>query len=70
MELLEDKKATAYPTYAHLLPHHADEGWVWDPPFLTGKSAAYAFDFALELIRILRDEPTADAVAKAIVYNG
>lgn len=68
--LLHNKKAAAYPTQAKLLGEsYSKENLVYDAPFLTAKSAAYATEFSLKLIEIIKDKETADKVAAAIYYE-
>ncbi len=68
--LLRGKKATVYPTRKKELgASYSDEPVVYDAPFLTAKSAAYAIEFSLKLIEIIKDKKTATAVANAIYYK-
>lgn len=68
--LLQNKKAAVYPTQAKLLgKSYSKDALVYDAPYLTAKSAAYATEFSLKLIEIVRDKKTADKVADAICYE-
>lgn len=68
--LLRNKQAAAYPTHAKTLgASYSKEALVYDEPFLTAKSAAYAIDFSLKLIEIIKGKRAADEVAAAIYYE-
>jgi len=69
MGLLQDKSSAVYPDYAHFLSCPKEDGALWDPPFVSGKSAGHAIDFSLLLIEALRDKQTAFSVAQAIYYT-
>lgn len=65
--LLLEKKATCFPDrIPQLGESYVDEDVVMDPPYLTGRSAGYASQFALRLIEELRGKEAAMKVAKAI----
>ena len=69
--LLEGKEAIAYPGFEGQL-HGAKVSAspvVRSGNFITAKSAAYTFDFALALIEALESKEKADEVASAIVYH-
>lgn len=68
--LLRNKQAAVFPTYAKELGEsYSKETLVYDEPFLTAKSAAYAIDFSLKLIEIIKGKQAADDVAAAIHYE-
>lgn len=68
--LLHNKKAAVYPSYARMLGEsYSADALVYDAPYLTAKSAAYAIEFSLKLIEIIKDKKTADDVAAAIYYE-
>ena len=69
--ITDGKRAVCYPGMeaemgsARMQPGSA----VTDGTVITGRSAGTAFDFALELIRVLRGEDAAQKVASGIVYK-
>ncbi len=68
--LLNDKNATSYPTMESQMDCKAYGGSVvTDGNFVTGKGLGVALEMGLELIRILVDQETSDAVADAIQYS-
>lgn len=68
--LLHNKKAAVYPSQAKLLgDSYSTDNMVYDAPYLTAKSAAYATEFSLKLIEIIKDKETAGQVAAAIYYE-
>lgn len=68
--LLRGKRATVFPSQAKELgASYTSEPVVYDEPFLTAKSAAYAIDFSLKLIEIVKNKKTANEVAAAICYQ-
>ena len=68
--LLKDKNATSYPTMESQMDCKAYGGSVvTDGNFITGKGLGVALEMGLELIRILVDQETSDAVADAIQYS-
>lgn len=65
--LLQTRRATVHPNFvADLGDSFLDEDVVYDAPFLTGRSAAYALDFSLKLTEILVNKETSDGIADAI----
>jgi len=67
--LLDDKKATCYPSCQDQLPNasQADKRVVVDGNCITSQGPGTALDFALELVRQLIDEDTARQVAEAML---
>lgn len=70
--LLEGRHATVYPGMEPELRGATCEAkpFVTDGRIVTGRAAGTAFDFALELLRLLRGEQTANEVRESIVYPG
>ncbi len=70
--LLRGKKAVCYPGMEGEMEgaRVADLGVCVDSRLITAKSAGYAIDFALEIIRALAGGDAAEKVRAAIVYNG
>ncbi|MBQ8995860.1 MAG: DJ-1/PfpI family protein [Oscillospiraceae bacterium] len=68
--LLLDKKATCYPDmYEELGDSYVKEDVVTDLPFVTGKSAGVAQEFALKIIEQLRGEEAARKVAEKVFFE-
>ncbi len=68
--LLRGKKAAVYPEQSKYLgDSYSKETLVYDEPFLTAKSAAYAIDFSLQLIEIIKGKEARARVAEAIFYE-
>ena len=68
--LLQEKRATCYPDKAEELgDSYVDEDVVVDLPFVTGKSAGVAQQFALQLIEELRGKEAADEVAAKVYFQ-
>ncbi len=68
---LSGKRATCYPGNESELigAKHEEADVVVDLPFITGKAAGVAVDFALELVKELIDEKTAEEVRKRLYYR-
>lgn len=69
--LLEGKEATAYPGFEGQLKgaKATESPVVRSGNFITAKSAAYTFDFALAVIEALEGKAKADEVAAALIYR-
>lgn len=69
--LLDGKKATCYPGCESYAPSISflPEGLVVDGRIITAKSAGFAFDLGLELIRALQGDEDAEKVQKSIYYK-
>lgn len=69
--LLEGRKATCYPGCESYYPDYnfSKEGVVVSGNVVTAKSAGYAFDLALVLLRILKDKETSERVKDSIYYK-
>ena len=69
--LLQGKEATAYPGFETQLQGAKPTARpvVRSGNFITAKSAAYTFDFALAIIEALEGKAKADEVASAIIYQ-
>ena len=68
--LLQEKRATCYPDKAEELgDSYVDEDVVVDLPFVTGKSAGVAQQFALQLIEELRGKEAAEEVAAKVYFK-
>ncbi len=68
--LLQTKKATVYPSYINDLgDSYEDKDVVYDAPFLTGRAAGCAVDFALSLAEIITDKETSQSIAEGICYK-
>jgi len=68
--LLRGKKAAVYPSQARALADsYSKDPIVYDKPFLTAKSAAYAIEFSLKLVEILRGKEASDKIAQDIYYE-
>ena len=69
--LLEGKEATTYPGFEGQLngAKATESPVVRSGNFITAKSAAYTFDFALAVIEALEGKAKADEVAAALIYR-
>lgn len=68
--LLNGKKATCYPDMTDQLgDSYVDQDVVVDLPFVTGRSAGVAQQFALELVEQLRGKEAADSVAAKVCFE-
>lgn len=69
MSLLKGKRATSFPGYENGLigAEYSEERVVRDGKIVTSRSAGTAMEFALELVRLLKDEATADALKKSLI---
>ena len=69
--LLEGKEATAYPGFEGQLKgaKATESPVIRSGNFITAKSAAYTFDFALAVIEALEGKAKADEVAAALIYH-
>ena len=69
--MLAGKKATCYPGFEEELQGAvvSPERVVTDGQFITSRGLGTAIDFSLELIRLLKGQEAADAVAAAIQYR-
>jgi 4-methyl-5(b-hydroxyethyl)-thiazole monophosphate biosynthesis len=70
--LLDGKKCTCYPSCREELPDEGfDEkaGVVRDGGIITGRAAGDAYDFAFEILSVLRGEEIAESVKNAICYR-
>ncbi len=69
--LLQTKKATVFPSFQKDLgDSFTDSDVVYDAPFLTGRAAGCAVDFALKLVEIICGREKSDEIARAICYAG
>ncbi|WP_081455718.1 DJ-1/PfpI family protein [Mobiluncus mulieris] len=68
--LLDGKRATVYPGFDGGLgaAKYEDVPTVVDGQVITGRGLGAGIDFALEIVRTLRDKAAADKVAAQIVY--
>lgn len=71
MGLLEGKKATCYPSMEKELvgAEALEEAAVTDGTITTGRGMGASIAFALQLIKVLRDQEIADTIAEKIVYQ-
>ena len=71
MGLLKGRKATCYPGMEDLLlgASPVADKFVTDGNYTTSRGLGTALEFALELIRLLKDEETAEEVAKSVVFR-
>lgn len=69
--VLDGRKATCYPGCESYYPdfHFCMDGVVISGNIVTAKSAGYAFDLGLVLLRILKDEETSKRVKDSIYYK-
>lgn len=70
--ILDDKNATVYPGMEEDLGskvHFKDKDVIQDGHVISSHGLGAAIPFALHLISVLKDQETADKVAKAIVYK-
>lgn len=69
MSLLKGKRATSFPGFENELigAEYSEERVVRDGKIVTSRSAGTAMEFALELVRLLKDGPTADALKKSLI---
>ncbi len=69
--LLKDHRATCFPGFEDQLSgaRCTGEGVVTDGLITTGRGMGYSIDLGLELVRILKDEETADTLKKKIQYD-
>ena len=70
--LLQDRNATCHPLFEQQLTGAAvtHEGVTVDGNIITGRGLGSAIPFALELVKCLTDEATAEKIRAAICYNG
>ena len=68
--LIDDRKATAYPSVMDKLPHQLAERVVIDGNCITSQGPGTALEFALGLVRQLCGKATAENVAAAMVTKG
>lgn len=54
--ILNDKKATCYPSMKSEIPNYVDENVVIDDNIITSQGPATAIDFSLEIVKILKPE--------------
>ena len=68
--LLEGRTATSYPTWRDKVPcgKWTSEGVVTDGPFTTGRGLGFAIDLGLELVRLLVNPETAQAIKEQIQH--
>lgn len=70
LNLLGNKKVTCYPGFEKgMESNYVKENVVVSENFITGKSAGWAFQFALKVVEELADKKTADEVKKAILFE-
>ena len=69
--LLEGRRATCFPGFEEKLAGAVctGEGVVTDGPVTTGKGMGWSLDLGLELVRLLTDGETAEALKKKIQYD-
>ena len=69
--LLEGRRATCFPGFEEKLAGAVctGEGVVTDGPVTTGKGMGWSLDLGLELVRLLIDGETAEALKKKIQYD-
>ncbi len=70
--ILDGKKCTCYPSCSDELPEEGfmkDTGVIRDGEITTGRAAGDAFDFAFELLSLLRGKEVAESVASAVCYD-
>lgn len=69
--LLKEHRATCFPGFEDQLlgAQCTGEGVVTDDLITTGRGMGYSIDLGLELVRILKDKETADALKKKIQYD-
>lgn len=65
--LLDDKKATCYPTMLEELPNGEDTKVVVDGNCITSQGPATALEFALKLVEVLFGREKSDEVAQAML---
>ena len=70
LNILNGKNATCYPGYETELlgANRTNEKVVTDSNVVTSKGAGTAHDFAFELVKILKDEKTAEDIKNAMQY--
>ena len=70
--ILSGHRCTCYPSYSAELPEEGYNigcGVVRDGSIITARAAADAYDFAFEILSVLRGEETAATVKRAICYE-
>ena len=67
--LIDDRRATSYPSTMDKLPKSQHERVVVDGTCITSQGPGTAQEFALELVRQLCGKETADSVASAMVVS-
>jgi 4-methyl-5(b-hydroxyethyl)-thiazole monophosphate biosynthesis len=65
--LLDNKKATGYPSFRQKIPNYVDEKVVIDGNIITSQGPGTALPFALKLAQILVDEKTAKEVKSGML---
>lgn len=70
LNLLNGKKSTCYPGFeTHLRGAQVlEENVVVDLPYITSRGAGTAFEFALTLVKVLKDENTSNQLAESMIY--
>ena len=70
--ILDGKKCTCYPSCSGELPSDGfmkNTGVVRDGEIITGRAAGDAFDFAFEMLSLLRGEEIAESVKSSVCYD-
>ena len=71
LDLLQGKKATAYPGYESTLKgaEYLEAGIVKDGNFITGRGPGFAIDFGLSIVEELQGKVKADEVAGGVLFR-
>jgi 4-methyl-5(b-hydroxyethyl)-thiazole monophosphate biosynthesis len=71
LDLLQGKKATAYPGFESTLKgaEYVKAGVVKDGNIITGKGPGFAFDFGLAIVEELQGQAKAKAVAEGLLFE-
>jgi len=65
--LIDDRKATCYPSLMKDIPNPVDENVVVDGNCITSQGPGTALQFSLKLVEVLYDSDKADEIAKAML---
>jgi 4-methyl-5(b-hydroxyethyl)-thiazole monophosphate biosynthesis len=71
LDLLQGKKATAYPGFESTLKgaEYVETGVVKDGNIITGRGPGFAIDFGLAIVEELQGKAKADEVAGALLFQ-
>jgi 4-methyl-5(b-hydroxyethyl)-thiazole monophosphate biosynthesis len=68
LNVLDDKKATAYPSFKQMVKNYVDEKVVVDNNIITSQGPGTAFPFAFKLVEIMAGIKIANAVKAGMLF--